>query len=305
MANSPKRAGQEARQQLGWWRSHRFLIARRISQLLVLVMFLTGPLFGIWILKGNYSASLLFGEIPLTDPLIMVESLVAGHWLEPLALAGGVIIALSYALLASRVFCSWVCPFNMVTDFAAWLRRKLALRQSATLPRSLRYGILLAVLLGSAVSGTLLWEWLNPITILGRGMITGLGAGVWPLDVLLKGLVMGFGAGVWLIVAIFLFDLLVVEHGWCGHLCPVGAMYGIISIKGIARVSAEGRERCNRCMDCFHVCPEQQILREPLFGKQQSPLVLDKDCISCGRCIDVCAEKVFEVKTRFHRSGAK
>ncbi|TBM05616.1 quinol dehydrogenase ferredoxin subunit NapH [Hafnia paralvei] len=287
MANSASQAGRDARQRHGFIRSHRWLLLRRLSQLAILMMFLSGPWFGVWILKGNYSGSLLLDTVPLTDPLMMLESLFAGHWPALTALAGALVIVAIYALIASRAFCAWVCPLNPVTDLAAWMRRKLNIRQSASLPRGLRYGILLAVLAGSAVSGTLLWEWLNPVALLGRSLI--------------------FGAvgGLWLILAVFLFDLLVTEHGWCGHICPMGALYGVIGAKAMVRVSAEHREKCTRCMDCFHVCPESQILREPVLNNDHSPLVLSKDCISCGRCMDVCAEHVFEFKNRFHRSGAK
>lgn len=287
MANSANQAGRDARQRHGFIRSHRWLLLRRLSQLAILMMFLSGPWFGVWILKGNYSGSLLLDTVPLTDPLMMLESLFAGHWPALTALAGALVIVAIYALIASRAFCAWVCPLNPVTDFAAWMRRKLNIRQSASLPRGLRYGILLAVLAGSAVSGTLLWEWLNPVALLGRSLI--------------------FGAvgGLWLILAVFLFDLLVTEHGWCGHICPMGALYGVIGAKAMVRVSAEHREKCTRCMDCFHVCPESQVLRDPVLNNDHSPLVLSKDCISCGRCMDVCAEHVFEFKNRFHHSGAK
>ncbi len=53
---------------------------------------------------------------------------------------------------------------------------------------------------------------------------------------------------------------------------------------------------CTKCMDCFNVCPEPQVLKEPL--KQGDQRVLSQDCISCGRCIDVCPEKVFEFKIK-------
>ena len=55
MANSANQAGLEARQRHGIIRSHRWLLLRRLSQLAVLMMFLSGPWWGIWILKGNYS----------------------------------------------------------------------------------------------------------------------------------------------------------------------------------------------------------------------------------------------------------
>lgn len=163
MANSPKDAGLEARQKLGWWRAYRFLILRRLSQLSVVLMFLSGPMWNVWILKGNYSSSMLFDLIPLTDPLITAESLATGYLPEWKTLLGAAIIVAIYALLASKVFCGWICPVNIVTDCAAWLRRKLGIRQSAKLPRSLRYGILAMILVGSAISGTLLWEWINPL----------------------------------------------------------------------------------------------------------------------------------------------
>ena len=294
MANPINQAGREAREKLGWWHANRFLFWRRLSQLSILAMFLSGPWFSVWILRGNYSSSLLLDTIPLSDPLMLAQSLVTGYLPHLTALLGGLIVIAVYALLGSKVFCAWCCPLNVVTDAAAWLRRKLNIRQSAKLNRTLRYAILVMILIGIAVSGTLLWEWINPVAAFGRALIY------------------GFGATLWLILALFLFDLLLVEHGWCGHLCPIGAAYGVIGAKGIIRVKVIERKRCDRCMDCFNVCPEPQVLRNPLFGSSQeseqesnSLLVLSKDCISCGRCIDVCPESVFQFTTRFDHARSE
>lgn len=284
-ANSPKDAGIEARQKLGWWHAHRFLILRRLTQLSIILMFLSGPLWNTWILKGNYSGSLLFDSIPMTDPLMTAEMLSAGYMPEWTTILGALILVALYAVVASKAFCSWVCPLNIVTDSAAWLRRKLGIRQSAKLSRNLRYGILAMILVGSAISGTLLWEWINPVAALGRVFVYGL------------------GATLWLILVVFLFDLLIVEHGWCGHLCPIGATYALIGAKSLLKVKVIDRARCDRCMDCYNVCPEPQVLRLPLHGDaEDSQIILSKDCITCGRCIDVCAENVFKFGTRFEGS---
>lgn len=284
-ANSPKDAGIEARQKLGWWHAYRFLILRRLTQLSIILMFLSGPLWNTWILKGNYSGSLLFDSIPMTDPLMTAEMLSAGYMPEWTTILGALILVALYAVVASKSFCSWVCPLNIVTDSAAWLRRKLGIRQSAKLSRNLRYGILAMILVGSAISGTLLWEWINPVAALGRVFVYGL------------------GATFWLILVVFLFDLLIVEHGWCGHLCPIGATYALIGAKSLLKVKVIDRARCDRCMDCYNVCPEPQVLRLPLHGDaEDSQIILSKDCITCGRCIDVCAENVFKFGTRFEGS---
>lgn len=274
-----KDAGKAAVQNLGWWKAHRFLIFRRISQLTIIALFMAGPTWGVF--KGNLSSSTLFDVIPFTDPLLLLQTIAAGHLPEFTAILGALIVVAVYAIVAPRAFCAWVCPLNMVTDLAAWLRRKLNVKASYSWSKSLRYWLIPVLLIGSAVSGSALWVWIDPVSALHRGLIFGMGAG-WML-----------------IVLVFLLDLLLVEHGWCGHLCPLGATYGIIGKHSIMRVTATNRNACNKCMDCFNVCPEPQVLREPL--KDGDTRVMAQDCISCGRCIDVCSEKVFEFKTRYSK----
>ena len=177
---------------------------------------------------------------------MLFRSLASGHLPGILTLSGALIIFVTYALLGSKVFCGWVCPLNVVTDCAAWIRRKLGIRQTAKVPRTLRYAILVMILVGSAVSGLLLWEWVNPVAALGRALIY------------------SFGATTWLILVVFLFDLFIVEHGWCGHLCPIGATYGVIGAKSLLRIKVIDRARCDNCMDCYNVCPEPHVLRSPL-----------------------------------------
>jgi ferredoxin-type protein NapH len=41
-------------------------------------------------------------------------------------------------------------------------------------------------------------------------------------------IIFGLGLGWTALVGLFLFDWLVVKHGWCGHLCPLGAFYSVI-----------------------------------------------------------------------------
>ena len=72
--------GAEASARLGWWRAHRFLLLRRLTQFSVLGFFLLGPLACVWILKGNLSSSLLLETVPLSDPLTLLQSVAAGHW---------------------------------------------------------------------------------------------------------------------------------------------------------------------------------------------------------------------------------
>ncbi|MCB1364283.1 MAG: quinol dehydrogenase ferredoxin subunit NapH [Rhodobacteraceae bacterium] len=279
--------GREAIATFGWWRAHRFLILRRLSQMFFLSLFLLGPWFGIWWIKGNLSGSLSFGILPLTDPFIAAQSLIAGHWPELTGLIGALIVALAYALIGGRVYCSWVCPVNPVTDGAHWLHDRLGLKKGWQPKAGTRWWVLAMVVAVSALTGTIAWEFVNPVSMLHRGLIFGMGL-AWAF-----------------VVAVFVFDLFVSRRGWCGHLCPVGTFYGLLGAKSVLRVSAARRADCDDCMDCFAVCPEMHVITPALRGQAgETPIILSHDCTNCGRCIDVCAKDVFAFTHRFDATDA-
>ena len=142
-----KRIGAEARELKGFWRAHRWLLLRRLSQAGVLALFLLGPLAGVWIVKGNLSASVTLGVLPLTDPFVLAQSLAAGHAPALSALIGAAIVIVFYALAGGRAFCAWVCPVNLITDGAGWLRRRLDLSGGRAPNPRLRHWLLVAVLI--------------------------------------------------------------------------------------------------------------------------------------------------------------
>lgn len=274
----------EAIEVKGWLMAHRFLLLRRVSQLSVLFLFLMGPWLGWWLVKGNLNYSLTLGTLPLADPLVLLQSLLTRHVPERNAIIGALIILVFYVAVGGRVYCSWVCPVNLVTDAASALRRRLDIRGGADLPRETRYWILALILLLAASTGGIVWELVNPVSMLPRGLLFGMGAG-------------------WLLIGgIFLFDLFVMKRGWCGYLCPVGAFYSLLGHFSWVRVNASKREACNDCLDCFTVCPEQQVIKLPLKGASRgaSPIILSGNCTNCGRCIDVCSKDVFTFGTRLN-----
>lgn len=284
MAALPRNPGAEAVKARGLLSANKWLILRRLIQFTIIVLFIAGPWFGWWIVKGNLASSLTLGVLPLTDPLVLLQQLLTRHLPETAAFAGAILVLGFYLIVGGRVYCSWVCPVNMVTDAAEWLRRRLGLRGGVNLTRQTRNWLLGAVLLIAAVTGTIAWELVNPVSAIFRGLVFGMGL-AWGM-----------------VAAIFLLDLLVGRRLWCGHLCPVGAFYGLVGTASVLRVSAAQREHCDDCMDCFAVCPEPQVIRPALKGAEKGlgPVILANHCTNCGRCIDVCARDVFRFASRFN-----
>jgi len=262
------------------WNNYRYLILRRLTQIGILVLYFGANAWGWTVLQGNLSSSLIFGVIPMSDPYAALQMLVAGAALVVDLLIGVAVVTVFYMLIGGRAFCSWVCPINIVTDAAAWLREKLEINrvQNGKVPvkRAMRYWVLGLGLVVSAVMGVTAFEFISPISMVHRGLVFG----------------MGFG---WAAIAvIFLFDLFVLKNGWCGHVCPLGGMYSLMGKFSLIRVHHD-EEACTLCMKCKVVCPEQQVLH--MIGKESIP-VLSGECTNCARCIEVCDDDALEFSIR-------
>ena len=264
---------------LSLWNNYRFLIMRRVTQVLLLVLYFGANAWGWNILMGNLSSSLFLDIVPLSDPYAALQMLFAGAILAADLLIGISIVIIFYLLIGGRAFCSWVCPINMITDAANLIRRKLDFnlvekRQPAS--RNMRYWVLALSLVISFMMGVAAFEFISPISMVHRGIVFGL----------------GFGWAAMLVI--FLFDLFVLKDGWCGHICPLGGFYALLGKFSLLRVN-HLEENCTQCMNCKIVCPEQQVLH--MIGKE-SLQVLSGECTNCARCIEVCDDNALSFSLR-------
>lgn len=252
----------------------RWLFWRRTSQLTLWLLFFGTAHWG-WtlfeqpLLRGMLSASELLGHIPLADPFATLQILATRHPPHAELLLGALLVTLLYGVIGGRVFCSWVCPVNIVTDAAAWLRGRLKIKDAIHLSRRLRYWILGLALILSAITGVAAFEWISPVGMTHRGVIY------------------GFGLAWIALLGIFLFDLWVLRHGWCGHLCPLGGFYALLGRIALLRVRFE-KGSCSSCGDCAVVCPEPQVLN--LKRARANGFIAGGECSNCGHCLPVCPE---------------
>lgn len=270
----------------------RYLIYRRLVQIATLLLFFGTAHWG-WsiagqpLLLGNLSSSELLGSIPLADPFAVLQIALAGVSLNSEIWLGAGIILLVYALPGGRVWCSWVCPINMLSDLAGWLRRRLPISDVFYLSRSTRYSVLVLSLLLSLLTGVAAFEWISPISMFHRELLFGIGLG-------------------WLaVLGIFLFELFVLRAGWCGHLCPLGAFYALLGRVAPLRIAFD-TPTCTHCGECARICPEPQVL--DLKKASEACMIASGECTNCGRCIGVCPEDTlkFDLRVRIkanHRSS--
>ncbi len=256
----------------------KYLILRRFVQISTLVLFF-GSAHWAWnynelpIISGNLSSSMLFGFIPLADPFAVLQILATQQSLLTEVLIGALIVLAFYFIVGGRVWCSWVCPVNLISDLAGKIRKKLNIQNAMQLSRKFRYIMLALTLVLSAITGVAAFEWISPISIFHREIIFGLGSG-WAI-----------------LLGIFIFDAFILKDGWCGHLCPLGAFYSIVGKFSFLRISFD-TPTCTHCVECTKVCPEPQVLDLKLASSKG--YISAGECTNCGRCIGVCPENTLQ-----------
>ena len=177
------------------------------------------------------------------------------------------IIVFLSAVLFGPVFCGWVCPLGTVQEWFAGIGRKIfkKRRYNHFIPvkidrvlRYLRYLVLAWVIYMTAVSGTLIFESVDPYFALFN---------FWSGEVAIGGLIV---LGVTLAASLF------IERPWCKYACPYGAVLGITNLFRVFSIRRTA-STCNMDHVCDIVCPMN-------IEVSSKTIVRDHQCISCLEC---------------------
>lgn len=276
--------------------------ARQMAQIAALLLFL-------WLLLATRG-----GEAPDVppslffrfDPLALITATLAGRqWIAGLALA---LITLALTLLAGRVWCGWLCPLGTLLDLVRLSRRSRGVNAPGSLRwRRIKY-LLLLVIVGAALAGSLSLMVFDPISLLTRGLtafvLPGVNQGAVALERTLYDIpalenVLDsfetairtplFPTNVWRwwnilpgLLLILIIGLNVVEDRfWCRYLCPLGGLLGLISRVALFR-RVVGAEACRACVRCVRACPTGAI--DPQQGFASDPA----ECVVCMDCLPEC-----------------
>lgn len=245
---------------------------KRLTQAAFALAFLVLPLGGArgftWV--AGTLASLQIGPVDLVEPAGAVAAVLAGARVTT-ALATGALLLLALAAVLGPVFCSWVCPWGLISETIDSVRGRPAARWTGTNPRAVRrarWATLAGLLAASFVLAT-------PIASLVSGprLITTL-----PLEAIhLRHVSWVTGS---LLVALLALELAGPRRLWCRIACPAGAA---------ARLARTPRTlgpvyEASRCADpqvplCLVRCP---------WGLDPRRLRWTDGCTTCMACLDAC-----------------
>ncbi|MFZ5441952.1 MAG: NapH/MauN family ferredoxin-type protein [Myxococcota bacterium] len=249
------------------WKKRRWAVLLTVNLLFVLSYWVD-----VQLVEGSLSGSRFLGFHMIDVNAALGLMLAHKHLIVNLLIGTGT-VGLVWFLLGGRSFCSWVCPYHFLSEWAEKLHLYLAAKKLVRdhpLHRGLRTVIWATFALLAYATGYTVYETISPTGITSRALIYGPGV--------------AFG---W-VLALLAFEVVYSRRAWCRYLCPVGLTYGVVGTFSPVRIEYD-LSRCAHEGECKKVCLVPHVLDHITKGRATSEyLTVGPDCTRCGMCVDVC-----------------
>jgi len=214
--------------------------------------------------------------LPISSLISLKYWLLTGVWndVHPAGLALFLLI-LGIGFALKKAFCSWVCPFGLLSEYLEKLHRVLFRRQ-IRLPgwvdfplRGVKYLLLafflwaILLLMGEQSLARFIDSPYNRVA-----------------DIkMLKFFALMSDTTMWVLLILLALSV-VIPYFWCRFLCPYGALLGVVSIFSPLKVRRKA-ETCTDCQRCTAACPAS-------IAVERLAAVSSDECHACLRCVDAC-----------------
>ncbi|QAA30928.1 FMN-binding protein [Clostridium manihotivorum] len=234
-------------------------IARHIVQLIMFIL-----------LPGLYT--LTFSEVKNVYKMIASGNF---HFIRAIPALSEFIIVMLLTVLMGRFFCGWFCAFGTYNDWIHLISKhvfkikfKVNERVDSVL-KYVKYVILLMLLIVTCTLGSNILEGTSPWDAFAQ---------ITDFKTVMTTLTIGL-----ILLVLITIGALFVERFFCRYLCPLGAVFSIVSKISILKIN-KPTEKCGKCRACTSVCS----MGIPLYKKES---VKGGECIECLKCIEICPRK--------------
>lgn len=252
--------------------SHKWRNRRWASIVFVSLIFVVSYHFDVQMVEGALTAARVLG-FHFADLNSSLQLMLAHKQVVVNLVIGTATVFLIYLVVGGRAFCSWVCPYHLLSEWAEMLHLRLAEKgwvkdhEVHRGTRTVLFGVF-AVL--AFVSGYTVFETINPVGIVSRAITYGTVGGL-----------------VWVGLLLTL-EVVWSRRFWCRYVCPIGLTYGIAGIVAPVRIRHDST-KCLHEGKCRQVCLVPHVLEMTKLGYGKDVVTsIGADCTRCGMCVDVC-----------------
>jgi ferredoxin-type protein NapH len=269
-------------------------IWRRLVQISVALAFILIPYLnhrGFNSVRGNFLA-FNAGGLPLADPLAVLQVGIKS-WHLPANLLIGAGIALILAMILGTVFCSWICPFGLLSEWLHHLSQKVWPRIPGRTSHQRRGVPIKLVLFGL---GLVMLNFLSDTLIFNQLSLPGWYSRIFQLY--FNQAQVSWAAG--FLTGVLLVEFVAQNRLWCRYICPQSLMIVAVRLLNLWHLKVVyTKENCicgkgeNPCHRSCHLGLNPKTLPHPH----------DLECTNCGDCVVICKNLGQALKFQFRRSS--
>jgi polyferredoxin len=236
-------------------------------------------------IKGGGEAPSIHALCPYGGLESLYTVIFSGTFVQKIFL--GTMTLLTMTLLLSilfrRSFCGFICPFGALQEFFGLIGKKL-LRKRFILPekidKPLRYIKYVVLVITIAFAWKTAGLWMDPYDPW---------AAYGHMSAGLESLTSEYLVALILLIIVIIGSMLY-DRFFCKYLCPMGAVYGMLSKLSPSKI-VRNKDICVNCKLCSKNCPVN-------INVAECDKVTSAECIGCQTCVLSCPKKdALEYKT--------
>lgn len=263
---------------------------RRAIQTGVAGLFVILPILnqaGFNFIWGNF-LNIHVGCLTFSDPLAALQVILKNHYL-PIGLLIGVGMVLAIAFFLGTVFCSWICPFGLLSELINALSSRVWPKKFSSKRIQTRdFAVKTAVF---CTGFLVFWSFFNT-PILNQVSMPFQYSNIFQYLLIQKDL----SLAIWFMGVILLVEFLFQTRLWCRWLCPQSIILSVVkrfNPFGLKIVFEQKNCISNKVPSpCQHACSLN------LDPRRMDGWSLTQ-CTNCGDCVDVCEKTGKALVLRF------
>ncbi|MBC2716070.1 MAG: 4Fe-4S binding protein [Desulfobacteraceae bacterium] len=254
-------------------------IWRRTIQTGVAVFFIMLPILnaeGFSFIWGNF-LNIHVGSLTFSDPLAVLQVIVKNQYLPVgLLISAGMVLVIAFCL--GTVFCSWICPFGLLSE----LVNSLACRVwpwKSSLCKIFKNGFAVKAVVFCA--GFLFVCGFCSSPVLNLMSLPFQYSNIFQYFFIQKYL----SAVIWFIGTILLVEFLFRTRLWCRWICPQSVLLIVAKQFNPFRLKVVFEKE--KCVGSKAPCPCQKACSLDLDPRRLNSRI-EAECTNCGDCVDTC-----------------
>ncbi len=254
-------------------------IWRRAIQTVIAVFFILLPILnakGFTFIWGNF-LTIHIGSLIFSDPLAVFQVIVQNRYI-PMGLLISAGLVLGIAFLMGTIFCSWICPFGLLSEWTNRLACRLRPKQRINVKLQENA---LAVKVVISCAGFMASAAFFTLPILNQISMPFQYSNIFQYLLIQK----YFSGAVWFMGAVLLTEFIFRKRLWCHWICPQSVLLTIArQFNPFGLKIFFKRENCISDMassPCQKACSLDIDPRHFNFKSRAQ-------CTNCGDCIDAC-----------------